>query len=118
MNEIGVELLLERHNQARELLKSDPFPSSELGMFRRDIDIAIVALKAHHKPFLSLPTKMPSPGPLRADIRGQFVAQPLPAFSNDPGLPRSDLLLQLAKGRRASVVSRPCSGLEPIGRTL
>ena len=41
MNEIRVELLFERHNQAGELLKNDPLPSSELGMFRRDIDIAI-----------------------------------------------------------------------------
>src|SRR6185369_761480 len=96
-DQIVVELALEGHDQARQLLQIGPPPGREFGMLGRDVDVAVGTEEAEGEPFLALSPEPAFPE-LRHQFRRQVIAQPIAAFADEARAVGADLLAHLAPG--------------------
>src|SRR5262249_27181569 len=95
-DELNIDRALERHNQCGQIMHGNPAPGLEFRVIGVEVDVLVLALEAHHKPFLPLAAITAAPDP--ADqLRRQFISQPVLGFGDDRRLVRADLLAQLPK---------------------
>src|SRR5688500_17705498 len=115
LDQILVELLLERHDQRRKLARVGPFPGAELWIGSGDVHVLVPAEEAHQEPGLALtaPGLLPD---LADQVLGKIVGQLLLGLLDELDEVARDagLLLELAIG----AVERALAGIEAALRHL
>src|SRR5579862_1934840 len=100
---VEIELALERHDEADELVARHPFPRIELGVMGVELDVGVAPQEAHREPFLHLAAIAPAPS-LEMKLAGQLVSEPLLGLGEDLGTVGADLFLQFAQRRHARLL--------------
>src|SRR5205085_8746103 len=102
-HDVAVDLPLEGRGQVRQLRGVGPAPGVELSLVataRGDVDLRLLADKAHGEPLLPLPAVSALQGDAE-QIRRQIVAEPVGRLREQLDACHPGLLLELAQRRRA-----------------